>query len=104
MQKENSFKTKATYHLGLIEKRGFHIKERCNYCGTIRERNINRLHAELLILITRAAFLLAVILALFLLNFGWIVGLVYSIPFLAWKQKDIRARAFNNITVSDKTN
>ncbi|WP_299214722.1 hypothetical protein [uncultured Dokdonia sp.] len=106
-QKENSFKTTATNRFELQKERGSFINERCKKCGTVVKRRINRVHAKpniwiliiggvLGILLTAILFLFVPIIILVLAN-----SVVFSIPFIAWREQDKKASAFNKVMVSD---
>lgn len=106
-QKENSFKTTATNRFDLQKERGNFINERFKKCGTIVKRRINRVHAKpnkwLLIMGTLFCIVFTVILFFFVpvIVIALTNSIVFSIPFIAWREQDKKASTFNKVMVSD---
>ena len=109
-QEENSFKTKARDRFKLQTERGNTISERCKHCGTIVNRRINMVHAKpnkwLLIIGGLTGAFLTVIALLFTFAVPYFVLVISipaisSVPFIAWKEAEKKARAFNEVKLKD---
>lgn len=109
-QEENSFKTKATNRFELQKERGNTINERCKNCGTVVKRRINRVHAKpnkwILIIGGLIGATLAIIAIVFTLAVSVfmiviLIPAISSIPFIAWREQDKKANAFNKVMVKD---
>ena len=95
----------------LQTERGNIISERCKHCGTIVKRRINRVHAKpnkwILIIGTIVGVALTIIAIIFSLAISlWILIAVMSfictVPFIAWKETEKKASAFNKVMVNDE--
>ncbi|MFC4635996.1 hypothetical protein ACFO3O_18955 [Dokdonia ponticola] len=106
-QKENSFQTKATNRFELQKERGNFINERCTKCGTIVKRRINRVHAKANkwilvlggifgILFTAIIFLFVPLIIIVVTN-----SVIFSVPFIVWREQDKKASNFNKVMVAD---
>ncbi|MEP0266268.1 hypothetical protein [Dokdonia sp.] len=109
-QEENSFKTKATNRFELQTERGNTIHERCKHCGIVVKRRINRVHAKpnkwmLIIggLIGISLTIMAIVFTLAVSLFVVVISIpiISSIPFIAWREQDKKASAFNKVMVKD---
>jgi Flp pilus assembly protein TadB len=109
-QEENSFKTKATNRFDLQKERGNVINERCKHCGTVVKRRINRVHAKpnkwILIIGGILGISLTVIALVFTIAISFLMVVILipaitSIPFIAWREQDKKANAFNKVMVKD---
>ena len=107
-RKENHFTIKAKDRFELQKERGDEINERCNYCGTITKRKINRVHAKankLIIVVGTIAgmvitLLLAFVIPKIVLFFA--ASSVFSLPYLAWRSEEKKASRFNSVLINDK--
>jgi len=100
-KRENAFTVKANNRYDLQKLKGKHISERCPECGTITQRHINRVHAKPRYYRIALGFLLSILLSYFLLDVGWIIGVVFIIPILLWKEEIRYASSFNRVMIDD---
>jgi len=77
-KRENAFTVKANNRYDLQKLKGKHISERCP-----------------------VGFLLSILLSYFLLDVGWIIGVVFIIPILLWKEEIRYASSFNRVMIDD---
>lgn len=109
-QEENSFTTKAKDRFELQTERGNTITERCKHCGTMVKRRINRVHAKpnkwILIIGTIVGVVLTIIaiilsIAISLAALIILMSFICTVPFIAWKETERKASAFNKVMVKD---
>ena len=98
-EKQNKIKTKATNRYELQLELGDEINNRCNFCGTIEKRHINRLSADL----DYSVFFISLIVSILLTTLFWNVGFVaiftLMLPIWAYFKALKKANLFNKTRI-----
>jgi hypothetical protein len=99
-KKENYIKTKASERYTFLEEYGSNeIKERCKHCGNHTKKDINRLHAEQNYAIIISGLFLAIIITIFLWDYGFVSTLTGTIPVGIWIDQNNKTSTFNKSRV-----
>ncbi|GAA3605711.1 hypothetical protein Q4Q39_11605 [Flavivirga amylovorans] len=99
-KKENYLKTSAPDRYAfLIEYGKNEINERCKHCGNHTKKDINRLHAEPNNIIIVGGVILAIIITVFLWDFGFVSTLSGTIPIGIWVDQNKKTNLFNRSRV-----
>ncbi|MCH2489102.1 MAG: hypothetical protein MK211_03020 [Flavobacteriales bacterium] len=97
---KNLFKTKATNRFELQQELGAdEINRRCDYCGNIEKRHINRLTAQPNKTLMILSVVLVILLTTTIFMFGFIAALTFTFPIWLFFDAQKRASLFNKTMI-----
>lgn len=93
---ENFIKTNTTNRHDLLNELGkSEIENTCQNCGKHTSKHINRLYAEPNNMLILASVILAIIVTVFLWNYGFVSALSGTIPIAVWMDQSKKTSLFN---------
>lgn len=99
---KNYVKTKAKNRFELQTELGDEVNNRCNHCGTIEKKHINRLFAEPSKLLGILCLGLMVLLTGTIFMFGFIAALSFTLPIWIYFDAHKKASDFNKVMITRK--
>lgn len=101
-QKKSFYKTITKDRFELQNEVGDELSLRCDKCGTINKKHINRLSAEPNRIYLYIALVVAILLAVLFWDLGFISKLTFSVPIFLFFDAEKRASNYNKTMVSRK--
>ena len=98
--KINYIKVDADNRYDLKREIGEDFNHNCKHCGKYTKKHINRLNAEINIIIVLTSVVIAVILTIIIWHLGYIAGAAtLGIPVMAWANEKKKVSDFNKLMI-----